>query len=307
MTTKTPQNMDDLFEAIFGYRPPKRGKGYELLVAAGLKNVMQAAQIRSDQFVRGTYSQEKYQLDALISGINDIFVEAKDYTEQSKKVGRDDITKLAGALQDLPTDQGILVSATGFTRHTKKYADATKVNPTAKPIELYHIRQSTEQDEQGRIKQININMHVYLADYMRATWTPVFTPDGNKILCDLLGEGSVLTVKTHSFVRADRSIVMTIFDLTSSIGVTDWASKVSIGEWKPTEAAFMEIEGRLIPLHSLKYSIPHNVVEHIIRIEANGTACLLVESADGSVSKLLTDVDLRKTKFGENGEVDLPG
>ena len=42
-------------------------------------------------------------------------VEAKDYSIEGKKVGRGDIQKQAGALNDLPIKQGIFASAIDYT------------------------------------------------------------------------------------------------------------------------------------------------------------------------------------------------
>ena len=92
---------DELFERIYGFRPRKRGASYELIAAAAIKLIREDLAVKTNQFVEGTYSKEKYQIDAAIDSLK-IAVEAKDYSGSNKKVGRPDVTKLAGALQDLP-------------------------------------------------------------------------------------------------------------------------------------------------------------------------------------------------------------
>ena len=87
-------------------------------------------------------------------------VEAKDYSIEGKKVGRGDIQKQAGALNDLPIKQGIFASATDYTAPAKKYANSTHINPSQKPINLLHIRPSTELDRKGRVERIIINIEM---------------------------------------------------------------------------------------------------------------------------------------------------
>lgn len=301
--SKPQSEVDDLFKSIYGYVPNKCGTAYELLVAAALKHIKHSAQVQSNQYVAGTYSKEKYQLDAVIDSIT--FVEAKDYTEQKQKVGRPDVTKLAGALQDLPQSKGIVASATDFTRPAIKYAESTKANPVAKEIDLYHIRPSSILDEQGRIKKIVIKMHIFISDWQRAKWEPIFTKEGADLLRQQFNEGDKIELKTEAFYRKDGSEIISAYELTSKIGVTDWDKKISIGSWKSTEPAHLKVNALLVSISELKYEIPYNVWEQEVIIEADGKACLLIRSHDGSIDKLLTDVDLKKTKFDDDGNVTI--
>ena len=103
-------NMDDFFEEMFGQRPKKRGKGYELLVAAAIKLSGFASNVSADRFIKGEFSETTYQLDAHVEDGAGAFVEAKDYTEKrdfaGAPVGRGDVQKLAGALLDSETRKG---------------------------------------------------------------------------------------------------------------------------------------------------------------------------------------------------------
>lgn len=124
--------------------PTKAGQAYEKLVAAALKLVT-GIDYNYDQHITGIYSNTDFQLDAH-SPQTSTMVEAKDYSIEGKKVGRGDIQKQAGALNDLPIKQGIFASATDYTAPAKKYANSTHINPSQKPINLLHIRPSTELD-----------------------------------------------------------------------------------------------------------------------------------------------------------------
>lgn len=295
--------MDELFKSIFGCVPNKSGTAYELIVAAALKHIKRSAKVQSDQRETGTFSKEKYQLDAVIDSIT--AVEAKDYTEKQRKVSRPDLNKLAGALLDLPQQKGIVASATDFTTPAIKYAESTKINPAAKEIHLYHIRPSTELDEEGRVKTIVIRMHLFMADYHRAKWKPVITREGNELLLSEFNEGDNFELKLESFYRSDNSEIISVYELTSRIGVTDWDKKISVGSWKSDEQAHIKVNSLLVPISEFKYEIPYNVHDQEIIIEPNGKACLLIRSHDGSVDKLLTDVDLKKTKFDDDGNVTI--
>lgn len=61
-------------------------------------------------------------------------------------------------MNDLPIKQGIFASATDYTAPAKKYANSTHINPSQKPINLLHIRPSTELDRKGRVERIIINI-----------------------------------------------------------------------------------------------------------------------------------------------------
>ena len=138
-------NMDEYFETIFGYKPKKRGTGYELLVGAVLKLLNATQDVTHNVIQEGKYSKDKYQIDALVKNkFATIFIECKDYTERNKPTQRADVQKLAGALNNLDINAGILVSATGFTKPAVQYSESTKLNPNAKEIELFLIRPSTE-------------------------------------------------------------------------------------------------------------------------------------------------------------------
>lgn len=295
--------IDDFFESIFGYRPKKKGKSYELIVAAALKHVGRTSEVRSDAYMRGVYSGENYQIDALVEASKKTFVEAKDYTDRDEKVGRPDVTKLAGALIDLPIQGGAVASATGFTRPAKKYADASKINPDSKPIDLYNIRPSVKEDEEGRIKTISITIHFLVKQFEKMQWEPIFTKDGFKMLQGLYKENERIQEPTYAYYRADGSVLIFVKELTASIQIGDNDHDVVAGEWKAQEPAFMKLKNHLVPIECVKYSIPVGRHTHQVVVEADGRACLLVESEDGEVNKLLTDVDLKKTTFDEDGHV----
>jgi len=292
--------IDDFFQRIYGFMPTKKGASYELLVAAAFKLIHSQLKVQANQFVEGTYSKQKYQIDALIGSL-ETAIETKDYTDRDVKVGRPDVTKLAGSLQDLPFSSGIVASATDFTSPAKKYASATKQIPSAKPIELYQIRPSAAEDEEGRIRKIVVKLHILTLDRANCRFDPVISGAGRQKLLRTYSPHEQLQVRVDSFYKADGTVLITLADLTSRINGK--FKQVIEGSWQPPEPAFIKIGEELIEIDEFKYYLPQKTIESEIVVEAKGTAELLVKGEDGAVDKLLTDVDLRRVRFSQDGDV----
>jgi Restriction endonuclease len=287
---------DEIFQRLYGFKPTKQGASYELLVAAVLKIIRGDLTIKANQFVEGVYSEEKYQIDALLDGIKTA-VEAKDYSIQDKKVGRPDVTKLAGALQDLPCETGIVVSATEFSRQAKKFAEATKNSPSGKPIDLYHVRQSVEADEEGRIKTIIVDLHISVLDQDNVRFHPVFSPEGMRFLKERYKEGEQVQAFVYEFYRADGSMLITLADLSINL---QQDRKAPYGSWIPSEPAYLRIGDTLAEISELQYHLPRRIMTYQIKIEAEGKAELLMKTEDGKINKLIRDVDLKRITFSQD-------
>ena len=210
--------IDDFFYGIYGFYPKKAGQSYELLVNAALKIVNKNSDVKYDQFREGIYSQQKYQLD----GIKDEkeSVEAKDYTLRNEKVGRPDVQKQEGGLIDLPYEGGIFASATGYTRNAEKYAEGTYKNPNGKPIDLYDIRPSTEEDEKERVKTVILHFTVVYPDFNKGIFIPVFTKDAQEKLLEKYPDGKINCLLQYVY-NDDRTIYLKVNDkilkLTSEV------------------------------------------------------------------------------------------
>ena len=111
-------SIDILFEQLFGYKPKKSGEAYEIISAAVMKLFNKNCKVSHDEELRGTFSNTLYQIDVLLEHQSKKEMgEAKDYTVQGKKVGREDLQKLGGALVDLDeVSGGIFFSATDYTK-----------------------------------------------------------------------------------------------------------------------------------------------------------------------------------------------
>ena len=297
--------IDQLFFDLYGYYPNKSGQSFEMIVTAAFKLLLQK-DIDYDQRVRGNYSETVYQLDGVVKDEESKgMIEAKDYTIDKKKVGRGDLQKLQGALTDLPVDKGIFASATDYTKPAKRYADSSSENPMQKPIELFHIRPSTHQDETGRINKIVINMSMHCADYNFAKWNFIWTVEGQKELIKDGYESKEMKLRLEEFYDKNGNSLITIHDLTKfhPPGTTWEKNFISKGCWVIKDG-YVNLDNKLYPIKGVQYEVPYRVSEQEIVIESEGTPRLYIKNADGSIDKLITDKDLKKVRFND-GRVDI--
>ena len=290
-------SIDEFFHGIYGFYPEKAGQAYELLVNAALKKINKDSDVKYNQYKEGIYSQQKYQLDGIKDDKESI--EAKDYTIRNEKVGRPDVQKQEGGLIDLPYEGGIFASATGYTRNAEKYAEGTYKNPNGKPIDLYDIRPSTEEDEEGRIKTIIVNINSIYLDFNNWTVTPIFTKVSREKLIEQFGENRI-PIRMESIYNSDKSVFITLKDWTNSLkdvlmGESDFSNK------------YILIQDSLYEISKMKYNIPIKKDLQELRIEQDGNACLLVKNSDGTTNTLLTDVQLKNIKFDDGNVLNSGG
>jgi hypothetical protein len=297
--------IDELFFELYGYYPNKSGQAFEMIVSAAFKLLLDK-DINYDQRLRGDYSDTVYQLDGIVNDADSKkMIEAKDYTLDDKKVGRGDIQKLQGALSDLPVNTGLFASATDYTKPAIKYAESSSVNPMQKPIELFHIRPSTEQDETGRIKKIVVNMIMHVADYSAAKYNFIWTSDGREELIKNGYQSKQIKITIDKFYDKNGEPLISIYELTKSYppGTTWEKNFISKGCWVIKEG-HVRIDNILYPIKGIEYEIPFRVAEDELVIENDGIPRLYIKNADGSIDKLISDEDLKKVRFN-NGRVEI--
>lgn len=297
--------IDDLFFNLYGYRPSKDGKSLELLLAAALKLLHPEHDIGHDDHIRGAISDTDYQLDATQNtGAQTNLAEAKDYTLRGRPVGRPDVQKLAGALPDVNLGDGILASATGFTKPAIKYAKKAE-EIIGKQINLMELRPVLEKDMEGRIQEIHVKLQIHLPDYTKASFSPVLTGEGELKIDALRAQGLLPNggVSIGEIFNQDGSIFTTIEEATRK-GFGAPESNVAEGTfWFPNGC--LKIAETLIPLHGITYKVTFLTETREIVIKANGTATLIAKSVDGSVDEVLRDTDLRRVRFEDDGTVTL--
>lgn len=300
--------IDDLFCEIYGYKPNKDGQAYEMLASAVLKLLTEKSTVIHDERLRGNCSETLYQLDLLLKNNDTQYMgEAKDYTERASKVGRSDIQKLAGALTDLNVEGGLFFSATDYTGPAQKYANAT-VPMIGKEIKLFHLRPSVERDEQGRVKKIIFSIHLYIPDYAKAKFIPVWTnasrQKGQEIIDKgLLRNGQSLRVDT--IYHKDGTMMTTVRDLTALGFGGEFGSNAQGSFILP--GGHVQVGEYMLEIHGIMYDVPFiETVEDVV-IEGKGIPKLFVKEENGAIDKLITDIDLKRVLFTADGEAKLNG
>ncbi len=288
------ENMDVFFEKIYGFKPKKRGAGYELLVGAVLKILNQDASVSSNVFIESKYSHDQYQIDNLLEDVQKkVFVEAKDYSE---KVGRGDVTKLSGALLCLPLDKGIMATTKGFTGCAKQYVEDCSKNPNAKPIDLYIIREVLDRDLKERIKEIQVQIFIEGMDFSKAIFTPHFTEEAFLMFQKIgYANGTQINIHIEAFYRKDGSVIETLFNLTHALNKNPCNGGVHAGEWEFLEPAHILFNKELIPITSVEYNIPIRLDK--VNFKVGEKPLIYVHSQDGAIEKIISEEQLKSIKF----------
>lgn len=295
---------DDLYFDLFGQRCSKEGQAFERISAAVSKLVFPNADVAHDQRLRGQVSQSLYQVDVLLNHNGQrTFGEVKDYTIQDKKVGRGDLQKLAGALLEVGAESGMFYSATDYTSPAKKYAIGAE-QFLDKPIDLMHIRPSVQQDEEGRIRKIILNMHVKIPDYGNSSFNPIWAPSAISLLSAWLGAqgkpSAEIAVATDTFFDEKAQPILTVAELTSQ-GFGN-ATEIAHGCFVLPKH-YLKLNGMLLEILGIEYLVPYLTETRTIEIERSGTPRILVRAENGTINKLITDEQLKKLTFAANGDV----
>lgn len=301
--------VDDLYYKLYGEHQTKEGQALERLSAVAFKLLEEERKVQYDQQVRAKYSGTVYQIDGLIGeGNEQVMVEAKDYTVRGEKVGRADIQKLEGALTDLDISEGKFVSATDYTNRAKPYAKSTKVNPKQNPITLYHIRPSTLEDEQGRIKTIQVTMVAHGLAFEKGKYKPIINAEFFETIKNKIPlSGKELIVSLYQFYDKEGNVVETVRNITYQLNFRlqdDYEKGYELeGKWEFVSPVYMDVPsfGKVM-IDAIQYKIPTYTDEFTFSINQEGKPVLLIKSEDGTIDKLFTDEQLKKFRF-EGGEI----
>ncbi|MGH8462143.1 MAG: restriction endonuclease [Stenotrophobium sp.] len=302
--------IEKIYKEIFGSLPSKSGAAFERLAAIAMA-LLEEGNVTHDSRLRGQFSKTLYQLDVhhqSTDGQISKMGEAKDYSERGSKVGRGDVQKLAGALPDLqPIDAAAFFSATGYTSPAKKYAENATSITGGKPITLYELATSTEQDEQGFIKTIVINLHLEIPHPHRGTFIPILTEQGQHVLKDrFLRDGAAqfqYQMGLSEFFDANGNSILSLGKLTASgYGCIHDDDKSAHGcYWLPRH--HINISGVLAEIHGLEFTVPYSFMEREVRITDDSTHRFVVRDKNGTPLRILTDEKIRTFTFDEDGQL----
>lgn len=136
------------------------GKEYELLVQKVFQSILDQKFVKNIKVQHNVILKGKstnHQIDVyweFSDGIStySTIVQAKDY---NSRVSQDKLLAFKGVIEDLPTHpKGIFVTKTGYQKGAQDYAKAND-------IILYELRQPTDKDWEGYIRDITINFTMF--------------------------------------------------------------------------------------------------------------------------------------------------
>ncbi|WP_152598867.1 restriction endonuclease [Janthinobacterium sp. RA13] len=307
-----PTIFDTLHEELFNSKCTKEGEAFERIATLAMSIACPDADFSHDSKVRGEFSKSLYQIDVHQKKNGALtFGEAKDYTGRGKegaKVGRPDLQKLGGALPDVEAERGVFYSATGYTREAMKYASAA-TNIVGVPIDLMHIRPSIESDMDGRIQKIVLTITSQTPVFSKATWTPIVTPAGDRVLKALLKEEQehiAINLRVDFFYDSKGSIKASIEDLSRLICVNnDFGSDLAHASFHLPNH-YIKVGEIFAEISGLEYSVPFSIKTEKLEIITNDEPKILLRAEDGSINKIITDKQLKEMKFDDSGMVIRP-
>lgn len=297
--------IDKIFFDIYGYLPKKAGTSYEMLSCIA-EHILFDSKVTHDKKIRGQLSESLYQIDVLSEDESDLSMgEAKDYTIKNKKVGRDDLQKLGGALPDLSdVSKGRFYSATGYTAPAVKYAKASDLFSGGKGIELYEFRPSTEQDEAGTIQSIGINMRLIKPHPQQAQWAPHFTKEGKESCRVLLKDGENelnFNMALEVFYDLHGNEKLTLFSLTGlGYGEANSETKCAHGCFLLADH-YIYVEHILAEISGLEYKVPYTETELKLEINFDSKSRFVVKNSGGEILRFISDDELKTYEFDSDG------
>lgn len=294
--------------------------GIELIVGAALKIIYPEKHIRWDEKRIGEYDDNTYQIDLSIYSIgSSIMGEAKDHTVQGSKVSRPEIDKLAGSLIELNYNSGMFFSATDFSEDAYKKSAGSIKNPNAKKISLVHVRASKDTDREGRLEEVTFSIIVYNLDLSRAILNPqIEQNDYNKFeKLAILTPLKSRTCLSMNHYKAEGYGEL-IDGQSNKIGYFNFVKEFSEdersqpkemeakekGKWDNVKGE-MEINGEVFSFSKINYVFYYIPDEMSFTVKQTGNPTLLIKCDDPleSVDKLVSDEELRKIRFKDDGEI----
>lgn len=301
-----PSPIDALYQKIFRQLPTKAGMAFERFAAIATRIITNRGTVTHDAVLRGEHSGTAFQVDIHYRDVDfQSMGEAKDYSAGGKKVGRDDVQKLVGALRDLDDiDSGVFWSATSYTKPARLYANASlKMN--GKSVSLMGLKPSTPEDESGFVRTINVTARHLFPLLDQSKFTVHCTPEGQAMLfASAAPDEKKITVyaRMQAIFNADGRIVTSLAELTRPGYAALSDDNVSRGCFC-LPGLFMDCNGVRVPIHGIEYEVPFKV--HTSRSEASTTSPyrLVIMDENDKPTQVLTDDNLKSYRFDEQKNV----
>lgn len=146
---------DELHDRFFSILSSKEGTRYERLAAIVFKTLHEQNVVIHDFKLRGD-SSVKHQIDVVIETggkQKHVLIECKDFDKSGRLVGLSILRDFRSVVEDTKADEAFVLTCKGYTKPALKYAKA-------KGIKLAIFRVFEEKDWEGRIRQVNVDLHI---------------------------------------------------------------------------------------------------------------------------------------------------
>ncbi len=282
---------------------PKAGTRYERLASMVAKTLAETGAVVHDWNLTGD-SDVPHQIDVVVEwdgASRRLLVECKDFDLSGNKVGLGIIRDFASVVDDIGPDAAFVVTCNGFTKDARKFAKH-------KGIVLVVMRGFKEEDWEGRLRQINVNMDVRVPDLqgVRLKFGTQERLDAYSQAAAANGVTSGGTSRNDPVTVGEQPHGRHLLDLISREGVqATLAEEPEAGE---TAVGVLEDVtlwvGTTGPLKVARIEVP-------VRYPENGQmhtdvitrlATLLLEPADGG-ELIIWDDELRRVRIDDDGNV----
>jgi hypothetical protein len=295
--SKQRSRYDELHDEYYQILSTKSGTRYERLAAVVFKHLEQSGTVIHDLKLQGD-SQVKHQIDVIIesNGIKErTILECKDFDISGNKVGLGIVRDFYGVIADVNPDKAYIVTCNGFTPDAELYS-------ASKNIGLIIIREFSESDWDGRVKEINITLTAVIPSQPRVDIQFEHDEDWQKIQEDLQSIGmnaNGFDLNTPAFFNTPNGRIQAYEFIQQQMKHSVNMSPDKIENNVDVSNVTLEIAslGSVVVKH-LKISYENFHSEEIIKIGGDRIAKLLVEGI-GSDKKVIWDDDLLKLKIDE--------
>ncbi|MCL1696550.1 restriction endonuclease [Lysinibacillus sp. BPa_S21] len=297
--------MDTIYDKHIAEEKLKQGTKYEKLAAIVFKILNQNDVVVHDLTLRGDGKKTGHQIDVTVQNVGSkvlkrILIECKDY---DSKVGISIVRDFFGAVSQIKPDTAFVVTTEGYTRGARTFAED-------EGIKLAILRGFKEDDWEGRIKTIHIEITATFMNQPKLTWVAANEQERENFLAKVNPEEinttqNTSTRETYFYDRAGnpqenlQTVLEPIFN-----SLPRNPDSPTMGRHEFDDIKYVSMAGVFLGVKGFDYeftssqSVMNSVVDHGRKI-----ALLVFKVLDDEFDKIIFDQDLDKWTFNDNGEV----
>lgn len=147
-------------------------------------------------------------------------------------------------------------------------------------------------------------MHCTVPDYCHSSFDPIWSASAASLLSGWLNakgkDSAEMAIAIDTLFDEEGRPIFTISEL--ALRGFGNGSGIAHGCFVLPKH-YLKFDGMLLELLGLEYRVPYLTETRTVEIVSSGNPRILVRAEDGTMDKLITDEQLKKLKFGENGDV----